>query len=98
MEKNIHNLLLKNVVLNNKKNRNENKIKEIPKKSPAKIVSTIPYKSSNRILLIGEGNFSFARALIRHFDGNASSIVATSYDTEFEVRKNIKSQLKSSMI
>jgi len=47
----------------------------------------IPFKSSDRILLIGEGNFSFARALIDHPPGDLGSlspanITATAYDTE----------------
>jgi len=49
----------------------------------------IPFKSPDRILLIGEGNFSFARALIDHPPGDLSSmsptnITATAYDTEEE--------------
>ena len=50
---------------------------------------TIPFKASDRILLIGEGNFSFARALIDHPPTELDSlppenITATVYDTEEE--------------
>ncbi|KAJ7492251.1 hypothetical protein FB451DRAFT_1217591 [Mycena latifolia] len=48
---------------------------------------TIPFRATDRILLIGEGNFSFARALVvdppaelEHLP--ARNITATAYDTE----------------
>ena len=49
----------------------------------------IPFKPSDRILLIGEGDFSFARALIDHPPTELDSlppanITATAYDTEEE--------------
>jgi hypothetical protein len=34
-----------------------------------------------RTLLVGEGNFSFTRALVRLFNGNGFGLTATSYDT-----------------
>jgi 25S rRNA (uracil2634-N3)-methyltransferase len=34
-----------------------------------------------RTLLVGEGNFSFARALVRLFDGNGFGLTATAYDS-----------------
>ncbi|KAF8215780.1 hypothetical protein K438DRAFT_1560423 [Mycena galopus ATCC 62051] len=50
---------------------------------------TIPFHATDKILLIGEGNFSFARALVR--DGPvqlehlpAKNITASAYDTEAE--------------
>lgn len=48
---------------------------------------TIPFKPSDKILLIGEGNFSFARSLIRDApaplqDLPPSNVTATSYDSE----------------
>ncbi|KAJ6520203.1 hypothetical protein C8R45DRAFT_887357 [Mycena sanguinolenta] len=50
---------------------------------------TIPFHATDKILLIGEGNFSFARALVK--DGPAElehlpakNITATAYDTEEE--------------
>ena len=51
--------------------------------------STIPFKASDRILLIGEGNFSFAVALLQHPPAPlehlpAANITATALDTEDE--------------
>jgi 25S rRNA (uracil2634-N3)-methyltransferase len=51
--------------------------------------TTIPFRASDSILLIGEGNFSFAVALSQHpptpLDHLPSAnIVATAYDTEEE--------------
>jgi len=48
---------------------------------------TIPFKPTNKILLVGEGNFSFARALINDPPEELASlppqnITATGYDTE----------------
>lgn len=43
------------------------------------------YDSSQRVLLVGEGNFSFARALLRLFGGRGSGIVATAFDPEATV-------------
>ena len=45
----------------------------------------VPYADKDFILLVGEGNFSFARALARRFGGLGTRIVATSYDTKEEV-------------
>lgn len=50
---------------------------------------TIPFRASDKILLIGEGNFSFARALIQNPPAQLESlppanITATAYDTEDE--------------
>ncbi|XP_057947734.1 uncharacterized protein At4g26485-like [Malania oleifera] len=42
------------------------------------------YSSSHRILLVGEGNFSFAASLANAF-GSASNIIATSLDPKDEV-------------
>ncbi|KAJ7651562.1 hypothetical protein DFH06DRAFT_996076 [Mycena polygramma] len=50
---------------------------------------TIPFRATDKILLIGEGNFSFAQALIRDAPAElehlpAKNITATAYDTEEE--------------
>ena len=55
------------------------------KATPAPI--TIPFLPTDRILLIGEGNFSFTKALICDPPSSlqylpSSSVVATAYDTE----------------
>jgi 25S rRNA (uracil2634-N3)-methyltransferase len=49
--------------------------------------STIPFNPTDRILLIGEGNFSFARALTLNMPAALENlppgnIMATAYDTE----------------
>jgi 25S rRNA (uracil2634-N3)-methyltransferase len=49
----------------------------------------IPFKLSDKILLIGEGNFSFARSLVQNPPAELrslppGSITATAYDTEKE--------------
>ena len=56
-------------------------------KAPAK--DTIPFSTWNKILLIGEGNFSFARALLvdpphELIHLPAKNVTATTYDTEEE--------------
>eukprot|EP00041_Stephanoeca_diplocostata_P012970 m.220582 g.220582 ORF g.220582 m.220582 type:complete len:291 (-) comp19167_c2_seq8:2214-3086(-) len=52
------------------------------KKQKRKVPHTIvPYKEGQRILLVGEGNFSFAASLCTMCDGNGSGIVATGYDS-----------------
>ncbi|KAJ7750204.1 hypothetical protein B0H16DRAFT_1318754 [Mycena metata] len=50
---------------------------------------TIPFRATDKILLVGEGNFSFARALIRDAPAELEhlppkNITATAYDTEKE--------------
>ncbi|KAI0639914.1 hypothetical protein C8Q77DRAFT_1205326 [Trametes polyzona] len=56
-------------------------------KGKAPLRPTIPFAPTDNILLIGEGNFSFARALALHPPPSleflpASNITATAYDTE----------------
>ncbi|KAI5292644.1 hypothetical protein KEM52_006172 [Ascosphaera acerosa] len=40
----------------------------------------IPFRKSDRILLVGEGDFSFARSLIRHH--GCERVLATCFDSE----------------
>ena len=42
------------------------------------------YSSSQKILLVGEGDFSFSACLARHF-GSAANMVATSLDSSGSV-------------
>lgn len=39
------------------------------------------YHESQQTLCVGEGNFSFARALVRTLEGQGNNLVATAYDT-----------------
>ncbi|KAI1794041.1 hypothetical protein LXA43DRAFT_999455 [Ganoderma leucocontextum] len=57
--------------------------------APSQIRPTIPFSSTDNILLIGEGNFSFARALFCSPPETLqflppSNVTATAYDTEEE--------------
>lgn len=54
------------------------------------------YDSSQRVLLVGEGNFSFARALLRLFGGQGSGVVATAFDTEAAVLEKYDVSLRRS--
>ncbi|KAK3233381.1 hypothetical protein CYMTET_56318 [Cymbomonas tetramitiformis] len=40
------------------------------------------YDPLQRILMVGEGNFSFSRALVRLFEGNGFSLLASCFDSE----------------
>ncbi|KIY50491.1 hypothetical protein FISHEDRAFT_38857 [Fistulina hepatica ATCC 64428] len=56
---------------------------------PAPLRRTVPFNSADRILLIGEGNFSYAIALLRDPPPELAplvpvNVVATAYDTEDE--------------
>eukprot|EP00931_Biecheleriopsis_adriatica_P111206 TRINITY_DN85563_c0_g1_i1.p1 TRINITY_DN85563_c0_g1~~TRINITY_DN85563_c0_g1_i1.p1 ORF type:complete len:356 (+),score=114.87 TRINITY_DN85563_c0_g1_i1:35-1069(+) len=44
------------------------------------------YSSGERILLVGEGNFSFARALCEQL-GSGEGVYATAYDTEASIKR-----------
>ena len=57
------------------------------RKGKGKRRSTVPFQETDRILLIGEGNFSFARSLILHSSLRhlpAVNLTATAYDSEEE--------------
>lgn len=53
-------------------------------RNPAKELhdSPLSYNESQRILCLGEGNFSFARALVRTLQGQGQLLTATAYDTK----------------
>ncbi|KAJ2721483.1 hypothetical protein GGI07_003936 [Coemansia sp. Benny D115] len=51
------------------------------KKTGPKLSNKIPYTANDTILLVGEGNFSFAHSLAKRL-GTAANIVATAYDSE----------------
>lgn len=66
-----------------KRNRGERK----KKKGLAQSGGVQGYDRSQRILLVGEGNLSMARALLRIFEGNGHNLIATTYDTEAELQE-----------
>lgn len=56
------------------------KTKNKDRKAQASAPPIIPFQPTNRILLVGEGDFSFSYSLLSAH--NSSSLVATSFDTE----------------
>lgn len=46
-----------------------------------------PYHNGQRVLLVGEGNFSFAVAFAKRFPASAKMSIATAYDTEEEAKR-----------
>lgn len=68
---------------NRKKNPGQKSNNRGKWKSPLR--TTNPFNTTDRILLIGEGNFSFARALLSTIP--SSNITATAYDSEEECYK-----------
>lgn len=44
--------------------------------------TALQYDEYQRILCIGEGNFSFSRALVRKLEGQGQLLTATAYDTK----------------
>lgn len=55
-------------------------------KQPSK-PSYQPYHDGQRILLVGEGNFSFALAFAKRFPHSAKVSIATAYDSEEEAKR-----------
>jgi 25S rRNA (uracil2634-N3)-methyltransferase len=51
-----------------------------PQPKPSKLAPTIPFEPEDHILLIGEGDFSFAASLVEHH--GACDLTATSYDSQ----------------
>ncbi|EQC26255.1 hypothetical protein SDRG_15916 [Saprolegnia diclina VS20] len=45
------------------------------------------YTPADRILVLGDGDFSFSKGLVAHRGGSGTNLVATSYDSTSEVRK-----------
>ena len=78
--------LLKRLLVKNKacSRKNDNNKKNSIKKAKGenKWKYYIPYESHDLILLVGEGNFSFSRALVRLFQGDGSLLTATCHDSK----------------
>lgn len=51
-----------------------------PKPKPSKAAPTIPFDAEDHILLIGEGDFSFAASIVEHH--GACDLTATSYESQ----------------
>ena len=54
--------------------------------------AVVPYQNTHSMLLVGEGNFSFSAALVRHWTklgakAPGENLVATSYDSEAQARE-----------
>lgn len=71
-----------NAYTDNIEKAKKNQVK--PKKNNVERVRVRPqYNSKDKILLIGEGNFSFARSLCENYlDEGAENLVATCFDSE----------------
>jgi 25S rRNA (uracil2634-N3)-methyltransferase len=63
---------LKNAISNKKKGKNVARSKRLP---PSR------YSADDTILLIGEGNFSFARSLVESVLHTGHNVIATTYDS-----------------
>lgn len=55
----------------------------------------VPFESSDRVLLVGEGDFSFARALVD--EGLVAEATCTSLDTEEELRAKYPSTITENL-
>ncbi|KAJ9345123.1 hypothetical protein DTO027B6_2268 [Paecilomyces variotii] len=63
---------------NNNHNKNDDSVK--PQQSKQDVKVTVPFGKKDRILLVGEGDFSFARSLALHY--RCRDILATCYDSK----------------
>jgi hypothetical protein len=73
-----------------KRNRGERKKKKTPEQlaiAAGNGSGAQGYTRDQKILLVGEGNLSMARALVRLFGGDGRNIVATTFDTEDELKE-----------
>eukprot|EP01147_Barroeca_monosierra_P009117 gene9117-1418_t len=70
-------------------NSNQPKVRPLrPQKSKADSQTNeaaVKYKLTHRILIVGDGDFSFSHGLVRHLGGDGSNIVATSHDSRKKV-------------
>ncbi|RMZ81483.1 hypothetical protein DV738_g2217, partial [Chaetothyriales sp. CBS 135597] len=52
---------------------------------PTKPVGKVPFVSADNVLLVGEGDFSFALSLVKQYE--PASVIATCFDSEQDLRK-----------
>ena len=62
-------------------------------KPAQRVEPTIPFNPEDRILLIGDGDFSFARSIVEHH--GCSNITATSLDSKDEILRKYSPQANS---
>eukprot|EP00056_Hartaetosiga_gracilis_P017430 m.7250 g.7250 ORF g.7250 m.7250 type:complete len:472 (-) comp5689_c1_seq1:147-1562(-) len=72
-----------------RKNQRTKKEKDEEKRS-----AEVKYKASHRILVVGDGDFSFSRGLVAHLGGEGEKMIATSYDSFATVKKKYKGATK----
>lgn len=56
------------------------------KKQQHHIKALVPFNRDETLLLVGEGDFSFASSLVRNHLINPENLIATSYDSEEEIK------------
>lgn len=69
----------------NKPQPRNQKSKSTPHIQHQHLEPTIPFSPGNRILLVGEGDFSFARSLVEHHE--CRDVTATVFEREEELRE-----------
>ena len=70
-----------------KPNRKQQRQKPQAVHKQRKNITSVHYlNDSHQILCVGEGNFSFARALVRLFESSGDNLIATAYDSEETVK------------
>lgn len=69
---------------NGKRSKNKGKGKALPQQETK---AYNPYVNGESVLLVGEGNFSFAAAWAERYPLSAAKSVATSYDAEADAKK-----------
>ncbi|EGW31672.1 uncharacterized protein SPAPADRAFT_56474 [Spathaspora passalidarum NRRL Y-27907] len=96
---NLQKKLQKNAEITKENQLNKAKsIKKVPKKhnQPQQVKGLMPFTVDDRVLLIGEGDFSFAKSLIVQNFIQPQNLIATSYDSVEELNQkypNVQSTL-----
>lgn len=85
LQKNEKKAIIERKVNAQKENAEKAKLNQIKSKKASSEVNRVrpQLKSKDKILLVGEGNFSFARSLAENYlEEGAENLIATCYDTE----------------
>lgn len=85
--------------INEKKKRTEQLEQERKKKQAGsqKQQQKPPYEFMDKILLVGEGNFSFARSLVENIIHGGENLVATCYDSEEVLYEKYEGEAKENI-